>query len=108
MQRFFQWREDKATKKDLHPLVLACQAMVHFLHIHPFPDGNGRASRLMMQDDMIRHGYIPVTFLDLAREDYVEMIKDAQDGDPGELVARALTTQLEAMFTFKMRECGSN
>jgi Fic family protein len=104
MKRFFQWRDDKASRNEMHPLILGIQAMVYFLHIHPFPDGNGRVSRLMMQDAMIRHGYIPVTLPGIIRQDYLRMINDAQDGDPGELVARTLTTQLEAMFTFKTRE----
>jgi fido (protein-threonine AMPylation protein) len=29
-------------------LILACQALSYLLHIHPFPDGNGRASGLFM------------------------------------------------------------
>ncbi len=103
MQRFFQWR-DTSNKRDIHPLLFACQALACFLHIHPFPDGNGRVSRLMMQDYMIRHGYIPVAFQAITPQDYVQMIKEAQDGNPEEFVGKVLTTQLEAMFTFKMRE----
>lgn len=41
---------------------------------------------------------------DLEREDHLHMIKDAQDGKPDELVDRVITTQLEAIQTFKMRE----
>ena len=103
MQRFFQWR-DKAIKRGMHPLILACQALVYFVHIHPFPDGNGRVSRLMMQDYMIRHGYIPVTLQGIDREDYIRMIRNAQDGDPGEFVEKIVLTQLDAMITFRLRE----
>lgn len=104
MRRFFQWREKANCKRDLHPLILACQAVAYFLHIHPFPDGNGRVSRLIMEDYMIRQGYVPVVFQGLERQDYLRMIKDAQDGDPGEFVAKVLTTQLEEMQTFRTRE----
>lgn len=36
---------------------------------------------------------------DLEQEDYLRMIKDAQDGKPDELVDRVITTQLEAIQT---------
>lgn len=41
---------------------------------------------------------------DLEREDYLHMIKDAQDGKPDELVDRVITTQVEAIQTVKMQE----
>jgi Fic family protein len=99
-----QWLDQATRQKDLHPLIIACQATAYFLHAHPFPDGNGNVSRLVMQDYMIRHGYVPVVIQALQRQDYLRMIKDAQDGDPGEFVAKILTTQLEQMQMFKMRE----
>ncbi|RFU73147.1 fic doc family [Trichoderma arundinaceum] len=107
MQRFIQWRERVTQEKRLHPLIVACQATAYFLHIHPFSDGNGRVSRLIMQDYMIRHGYAPVVIQALEREDYLEMIKNAQDGQPDEFVHTILTTQLEELKTFGMREMAS-
>ncbi|KAL7785197.1 fido domain-containing protein [Trichoderma ceciliae] len=104
MRRFIQWREKATREKHLHPLIIACQATVYFLHIHPFADGNGRVSRLIMQDYMIRHGYAPVVIQAMERGDYLEMIKDAQDGEPDDFVHTILTTQLEELKTFGMRE----
>lgn len=104
MKRFFQWLETVHRKKELHPLVVACQATSFFLHIHPFPDGNGRCSRLLMQDYMIRQGYFPVVFQALDRRDYIRMISDAQDGKAEEFVSRVLSTQLDEMRTFWFRE----
>ncbi|KAM4055118.1 fic/DOC family protein [Hirsutella rhossiliensis] len=100
MKRFFQWRDKAHRIKDLHPIVIACQATAYFLHIHPFPDGNGRVARLIMQDFLIRQGYFPVVFLGTERSDYLRMIKDAQDGNPEEFVAKVVCTQLEEMVTF--------
>lgn len=57
-----------------------------------------------MQNDRIRQGYSPVFIQDLEREDYLHMIKDAQDGKPDELVDRVITIHLEVMQTFKMWE----
>lgn len=104
MRRFIQWRDEATQEKRLHPLIIASQATVYFLHIHPFSDGNGRVSRLIMQDYMIRHGYAPVVIQCLEREEYLEMIKNAQDGEPDEFVFTILTTQLEELKTFGFRE----
>ena len=37
----------KGTAKDIHPVIAAGILHFHFVSIHPFPDGNGRATRLL-------------------------------------------------------------
>jgi Fic family protein len=37
----------KANKEDLHPVLKAGIFHTHFVHIHPFSDGNGRVTRLL-------------------------------------------------------------
>jgi len=104
MRRFFQLREETHREKTLHSLIFACQVTVYFLHIHAFPDGNGRVSRVLMHDYMVPQGYLPVVMRAMERQDYLKMIADAQDGKPDEFVVRVLTNQLEALQTFKLRE----
>lgn len=104
MRRFIQWRTRVHEEKRLHPLICACQAIVYFLYIHPFPDGNGRVGRMLMHDYMVRQGYMPMILQKLHREDYLRMISDAQDGKPEEFVLRVLLNQLEELQTFKFRE----
>lgn len=104
VRRFFRWRDEAHEARRLHPLILACQAVAYFVHIHPFPDGNGRVSRMLMHDYMVRQDYVPVVMQAMEREDYLRMISDALDGMPDEFVARVLTTQLEALQTFIFRE----
>ncbi len=104
MRRFFQWRDRAHGEKKLHPLILACQAISYLLHIHPFPDGNGTISRMVMLDYMVRQGYLPAVLQTLEPQDYVTMIREAQNGQPDELVLRVLTSQLEALQTIKARE----
>lgn len=71
--------------------------MCYFIHIHPFLDGNGRCSRLIMQGDTVGQGFLPVVYRQLSREKYISMIQAAQDGKPDELVLRTLETQRDGL-----------
>ncbi len=44
----------------MHPVECAARLHVDFVGIHPFVDGNGRTSRLLMNFELIRQGYLPV------------------------------------------------
>lgn len=46
LTEFFDWYNKKKNK--LHPVDLAAMAHLKFVTIHPFGDGNGRVSRLIM------------------------------------------------------------
>lgn len=104
MQRFFEWRDARHHEKQVHPLIHACHMTVYFVHIHPFPDGNGRVSRMLMHDYMLRQGYLPIVIQGLERRDYLRMISACQDGEPAEFVMRVLQTQLEQLQTFHARQ----
>ncbi|KAI5462997.1 hypothetical protein BGZ63DRAFT_380224 [Mariannaea sp. PMI_226] len=104
MDRFFQWRETVHTEKKLHPLLVACQTVAYFLHIRPFPVANGRVSRMLLQDYLLRQGYCPPVLHPLDTDDYSRMIGDAIDGRPDELVALVVANQLGMMKTLKMQE----
>jgi Fic family protein len=44
-------------KADAHPVELAALVHLRIVTIHPFADGNGRISRLMMNLILHRHGF---------------------------------------------------
>lgn len=46
LEEFFAWYQKE--KKKLHPVELAALVHLKFVTIHPFTDGNGRISRLLM------------------------------------------------------------
>ncbi|MFV7236628.1 Fic family protein [Flavobacterium sp. ZB4R12] len=56
MEDFFIWFE--TNKNSLHPIVLAAEVHERLVAIHPFIDGNGRTSRLVMNLVLLQHGYI--------------------------------------------------
>lgn len=108
VNRFFNWRDSQHRSKEIHPLLLACQMTAYFVHIHPFPDGNGRVSRMIMHDYMVRQGYLPVIMQDLDREEYIRMIDNACNGDPSEFIIAVLSTQLDMLHTFYWRQRTKN
>jgi Fic family protein len=52
---FFRWYH--ASKTRLNPVELAALAHLKFAMIHPFGDGNGRVSRLLMNYVLHHFGY---------------------------------------------------
>ncbi len=56
MEIFFIWYE--TYKNSLHPIVLAAELHERLVTIHPFIDGNGRTSRLVMNLILLQNGYI--------------------------------------------------
>lgn len=56
MEDFYIWYETH--KNSLHPVVLAAEMHERLVTIHPFIDGNGRTSRLVMNLILLQHGYV--------------------------------------------------
>ena len=56
MEDFFIWYE--TNKNKTHPIVLAAEIHERLVTIHPFTDGNGRTSRLVMNLILLQNGYI--------------------------------------------------
>lgn len=46
-----------------HPVVRAAVASFGFVYIHPFEDGNGRISRYLIHDVLVREGFTPAGFI---------------------------------------------
>jgi Fic family protein len=44
-------------KPVLHPVILAAEMHERLVSIHPFIDGNGRTSRLLMNFILLKNGY---------------------------------------------------
>lgn len=55
LSEFFKWYDKN--KKTLNPVELAALAHLKFVTIHPFADGNGRLSRLVMNFILNKKGY---------------------------------------------------
>lgn len=62
------WTTDRLAGREFPPLFVAAAAVLDFLSLRPFRTGNGRMSRLLTAELLLRagHGYIPVAPLDAA------------------------------------------
>jgi Fic family protein len=55
MEDYFRFYE--LHRNDLHPVILAAEMHERLVSIHPFIDGNGRTSRLIMNLILLQHGF---------------------------------------------------
>jgi len=77
-----------------HPIIKAALLHGELVKIHPFIDGNGRTSRLVMNLDLMNHGYNPVIIKKENRLEYYEVLDKAHiTGDYTDFVK--LVTKLE-------------
>lgn len=58
----------------LHPVVRATLLHGEFVKIHPFIDGNGRTSRLLLNFELIKHGYTPIIIKNEERARYYDVL----------------------------------
>lgn len=78
MQELVKWyREDK----DIYPVTLAAMLHYKFVRIHPFDDGNGRVSRLLMNYVLLNHGFPPIIIKSEDKQNYLRVLNLADIGD---------------------------
>ena len=57
----FILRSKQMEAEKVHPVLIAAYLHDELVRIHPFIDGNGRTSRLLMNLYLLRHGYVIIT-----------------------------------------------
>ncbi|MCD8180970.1 MAG: Fic family protein [Firmicutes bacterium] len=76
------YEELKAKENELNPIELAAWTHAEFVRIHPYIDGNGRTSRLIMNYQLLIHGYLPISVAKESRLDYYNALEQyAVNGD---------------------------
>ncbi|MDR2199382.1 MAG: Fic family protein [Deltaproteobacteria bacterium] len=58
-----------------HPVIFAALARLKFVLIHPFADGDGRVSRLIMNTILIQNGYFPVIISPASKYSYNQTLE---------------------------------
>ena len=104
MHDLLTWYRQEEAAPSLHPVALAAEFHHRFVSIHPFDDGNGRMSRLLMNLILMRHGY-PITVIkadEPTRNRYLAALSAADAGDP-EPFLRFIIENVEASLQLMIR-----
>ncbi|XP_044742126.1 protein adenylyltransferase Fic [Chrysoperla carnea] len=80
MNQFIEWLNSESAL-ELHPIRYAAIAHYKLVYIHPFVDGNGRTSRLLMNMILMQAGFPPVIIPKQHRHKYYETLELANEGD---------------------------
>ena len=73
---------DLPYRTDLNPIELAAWTHAEFVKIHPFVDGNGRTSRMLMNYQLMARGFLPISIAKESRLEYFEALEAyAVDGN---------------------------
>lgn len=79
MNKLIQWI---VTERDhYHPVEFAALLHKKFVFIHPFIDGNGRISRLLMNTALIQGGYMLAIIPPILRHEYIMLLEKAHKND---------------------------
>ena len=76
LKEFFDWYNKNKSK--LHPVALSALVHLKFVTIHPFSDGNGRISRLMMNFILNKNGFPMMDILYKNRNGYYTALERSQ------------------------------
>ena len=80
VDRFFALHAE--IERERYPVYVEAGWMHHrFVRTHPFQDGNGRTSRMLMAYAFIRRGDPPPIIPAILREDYINALEAANTGD---------------------------
>ena len=81
MGELMQWYVQETEKQELHPVILAALLHYKFVRIHPFDDGNGRVSRLLMNYVLLKNNLPPVVIKSNDKKNYLDALNKADTGN---------------------------
>lgn len=81
MYDLVSWYHSATAEKNIHPCNVAAELHYRFVRIHPFDDGNGRISRLLMNYHLQKCGYPPVIIKSADKRNYLFALNKADVGD---------------------------
>ena len=98
---FFRWYNKNKDK--LHPVELAAVAHLKFVTIHPFGDGNGRISRLIMNFILNKKKYPMLDIPYVERNSYYNALQRSQLGKEDRIFVRWLVKRYIKEYKIYLR-----
>ena len=101
MDDFIDWFQSDEAKM-LHPIEFATLAHYKLASIHPFKDGNGRTSRLLMNFILFQKGYPVAVISNEARKNYIESLIFAQENkdDTSQFLEIVIDAEKESLIDY--------
>ena len=101
MDDYFNFYEEN--KEILNPVILSAEIHERLVTVHPFTDGNGRTSRLVMNLILLQHGF-PITNISSQnnlRDEYYKSLEAAQTENSKELFHKFIARNVkEALIKY--------
>lgn len=101
MEDFIKWYETDANK--LHPIERAAMVHVIFVGIHPFIDGNGRTSRLLLNLELMKNGYPPIVIKAENRIRYYNALDKAHTTEDNREFVEIVKEEVENMLDLYLK-----
>jgi Fic family protein len=98
MREFIEWAD--SGRNNTHPVVFAAEAHLRLVNIHPFTDGNGRVSRLVMNTFLYQDKLFPVSIPVLRKADYYNILERNSSDDFGAYIAELELQTLKDLMRF--------
>ncbi len=104
MEQWVRWFDGEG--QSYHPIVRAAIAHHGFVAVHPFIDGNGRCSRLLLNLQLLQTGYAPAFLL---REWKLRYLQALQAADRGvyQPIINLIGQAVEAGLDFYLDACAT-
>ena len=103
MEEFMRWLH---AAKD-HPVIVAADAHLKLVTIHPFVDGNGRTARLLLNLLLIQAGYPPALITPQDRTKYIDALAQAQKNNQLDQYYTVIITAIERSLTIYLEHAQS-
>jgi Fic family protein len=100
MMDLMHWYKSEISKDVTHPLLIASMFHYKFVRIHPFDDGNGRMSRLLMNFILMKFGYPPVIINFSLKNDYLNSLQYADSDDFDKFIIFITERLIESLNLF--------
>lgn len=106
MNDLVSWYNEAEQQGNISPIELASVFHYRYIRIHPFEDGNGRISRLLVNYILTRHGYPMLVVKSKDKSNYLTALNrcDVVVGPTPSVGAHAEAEQLEPFITY-MSKC---
>jgi hypothetical protein len=86
MGQMEQWEAWSQANSSTPSLLRAAVLHAWLEHIHPFADGNGRTGRAITNLELVRGGYPPIIIRGKDRDQYLDALGRADEGDLAEFI----------------------